>query len=226
MAATQVFVADLGVPALTDEDDHHLQRVLRLRDGEEVVAADGRGGWCPCAFAAGSLRPVGPVVHEPRRLPLVTVAFAPTKGDRPEWTVQKLTELGVDTIVPLQTARSVVRWGGDRAVRQLGRLHDVAAQAGRQSRRLWLPVIAPVTAFSTMVTEPDTLVLAEPGGDPPTLDRPTVMIGPEGGWSDDELAAAVPTVGLGPEVLRAETAALAAAALLVALRAGLVGRRT
>ena len=99
--------------------------------GEPVVAADGAGRWVPCRVAptapaggprgADPARPAG--ARRPGRDrapagPEVTVAFAPTKGDRPEWVVQKLTELGVDRIVPLRTARSVVRWEGDRAARR------------------------------------------------------------------------------------------------------------
>ena len=111
-----------------DADVRHLLDVMRLRPGELVVAADGRGRWVPCRVAAsapskgsrgadptGLLLPDGAAVDERQLVPEVTVAFAPTKGDRPEWVAQKLTELGVDRIVPLRTSRSVVRWDGERA---------------------------------------------------------------------------------------------------------------
>src|ERR1035438_7815161 len=93
-----VFVEDPGAPVLTSGDAHHLLDVLRLRTGEVVVASDGAGSWAPCRLAApppgrGSrgidvaslLEPDGRPVAQPRLRPEITVAFAPTKGDRPEW---------------------------------------------------------------------------------------------------------------------------------------------
>lgn len=157
----------------------------------------------------------------PRPAPAVTVAFAVVKGQRPEWAVQKLTEIGVDRIVPLLTARSVVRWPPGEAGRQVARLRRVAREAAVQSRRLWLPVIEGVTPVAALAAEPGA-VLAHFDGDPPSLDRPVVLVGPEGGWDDAELAAAPGRVGLGPSVLRAETAAMVAGTLLCALRARVV----
>ena len=152
------------------------------------------------------------------------MAFAPTKGDRPEWAVQKLTELGVDTIVPLVAARSVVRWSGERAVSAVERLRRVAREAAMQSRRARLPVVEEVAPFSIVARRTGAAV-AVAGGEPPSLASPLVLVGPEGGWDDEELGAGLPTVGLGPGVLRTETAAVAAGTLLVALRAGLVSPR-
>ncbi len=158
----------------------------------------------------------------PRPDPLVTVAFAVVKGERQEWAVQKLTEIGVDRIVPLQSARSVVRWPLGESGAQMARLRRVAREAAVQSRRLWLPVVDGVTALQDVVAEPG-VALAHPGGTGPSLDRPTVLVGPEGGWDDAELASAPSLVGLGPSVLRTETAAVVAGALLCALRAGTIG---
>lgn len=222
-ATTQVFVDDLDTPALDEADRHHLERVLRLRRGEPVIAADGRGGWRPCSYAGATLAAAGDIRRETRADPLLTVAFAPTKGDRPEWTVQKLAELGVDTIVPLRSARSVVRWTGERGTRQVARLQEAAVQAARQSRRLWWPEVTPVATFAELVAaHGDGLALGVPGGPPASLAHPTVVVGPEGGWSGEELDRGLPTVGLGTGVLRSETAAVAAAVVLAALRAGLI----
>ena len=123
-AAAQVFVDDPAHPVLADEDVHHLGRVLRLRPGEEVIAADGRGRWARTTWRGeAALEPLrdgagvggdGAVQFEARAEPALTVAFAPVKGERPEWVVQKLTELGIDRIVPLLSERSVVRWSGAR----------------------------------------------------------------------------------------------------------------
>lgn len=91
-----------------------------------------------------------------------------------------------------------------------------------QSRRSWLPVVEPVRTFDEVANRPDA-VLAERNGTAPTLARPTVLIGPEGGWSERERAANTHTIGLGPTVLRAETAAIAAGVVLCALRSALFG---
>lgn len=223
-AAAHVFVADLARPELADDDRHHLERVLRLRAGESVTVSDGAGRWRPCRYAgAGRVEAVGEVRAESRPVPAVAVAFALTKGDRPEWTVQKLAEAGVDRIVPLVTRRSIVRWDGDKAARQVGRLRAVAVAAAMQSRQVWLPVVDEVQSFAEVVaTGRDGLAMAERGGEPPSLVHPTIVVGPEGGWETAELDVGLPLVDLGPTVLRAETAAVAAGLLLCALRAGTV----
>jgi len=224
-AAAQVFVEDLEALELAEEDAHHLARVLRLRPGEPVVAADGAGSWRLGVFrAAGApLEAAGPLSTEVRADPPVVVGFVPVKGDRPEWTVQKLTEVGVDRIVVLRSARAVVRWQGERAGPALERLRRVAREAAAQSRRAFLPevegIFDPVGLAG--VLSPVALALAEPGAPPPTRETTAVAVGPEGGWDPAELAAVPGHVGLGPGILRAETAALGAGILLCAIRDGL-----
>ena len=221
-----VFVEDLHLLDLDPDDDHHLRRVLRLRPGEEGSVSDGRGGWRACTWTGASgvaLTPEGEVVREPAPAPAVTVGFALTKGDRPEWVTQKLTEVGVDVIVPFSAERSVVRWDADKAVRQHERLTRVAREAAMQSRRVWLPTVRPLTTFSELVADLGaTGALAQPGGAPPSLARPGLLVGPEGGFSEAEIQASPRTIGLGPTVLRAETAAVAAGLSLCWLRAGIV----
>jgi 16S rRNA (uracil1498-N3)-methyltransferase len=235
-AATLVFVADLRAPTLDPADARHLLDVLRLRPGEPVVVSDGAGSWMPCrvspATAGRSGRTAEPgsivvadgeVVVQPAVEPRLTIAFAPVKGDRPEWVVQKLTELGVDTIVPIHTRRSVVRWEGDRSARAVERLRRVAVEAAGQCRRPRLPEILPVSTIGDLADLTGVApALAHPGGGRPTLGHRVVAIGPEGGWDDSELGGGGSTVGLGPTVLRAETAAVVAGALLCALRATLI----
>jgi 16S rRNA (uracil1498-N3)-methyltransferase len=234
-AAAQVFVDDPSQPDVHPDDRRHLERVLRLRAGEVVVASDGRGRWCRCRLsdrAGGSgrdgrfwLEPEGPVAVEDPPTPPLTVAFAPAKGDRPEWVVQKLTELGVDRMVPLAADRSVVRWDGDRADRALARLRRVSREAAAQSRRVWLPEVTEVRTVAELVRSIDVgecLALAQLGGDPPAPGTTLLAVGPEGGWSPEELALDLRHVSLGPWVLRSETAAVAAGSILAALRAGTV----
>ncbi len=239
-AAAMVFVDDPASPILSEGDSRHLLDVLRLRPGESVVASDGAGRWVPCRVAASTqgrgsrgvdgsavLVVDGAMVRAVAPVPAVTVAFVPTKGDRPEWVTQKLTELGVDRIVPLQSARSVVRWEGERGTKAVERLRRVTREASAQCRRPWLPEVTRVMSLDELaaLVGPSGLVpdLAQPGGGRPSLDRPVVAIGPEGGWDDAELAAHRAGIGLGPTVLRAETAAVAAATVLCALRNGVVG---
>ncbi len=191
--------------------------------------SDGRGAWAVTEYVGGPspeaiVRRLGPVTVEPRPSPVLGIAFVPVKGDRPEWVVQKLTELGIDEIWPLASARSVVRWEGERSGRALVRLERVAREAAAQCRRAWLPRIHEVQPFDRWAAsaEGSAAALAEPGGGPVSLGRPTVVIGPEGGWSEAERQVGLPTVGLGPQVLRAETATVGAAVLLAALRHGVV----
>ena len=160
-------------------------------------------------------------LRRPRPSPSITVGFTPIKGDRPEWAVQKLTEIGVDRIVILRAARSVVRWEGERTDRHLARLRAVVRQAVMQSRQVWLPELIGVEDALSMLANPG-VAIAAPGGAPPSLDVPTVLVGPEGGWSGHEEESAGARLDLGPTVLRTESAAVAAGVLLVGLRAGLV----
>ena len=217
-----VFVADVTAPTLDDADRHHLERVLRVRPGEEVTVADGRGGWRVCEFrAGGALVGVGDPETWPRPTPEITVAFALTKGEKPELVVQKLVELGVDRIIPFAAERSVVRWDAERRASHLQRLRKIAREAAMQSRRAYIADVSEISDFGTVAAVPGA-ALADRGGQPPSLAQPVVLIGPEGGWTEAERASELPRVGLGPQVMRAETAAIVAGAILVALRSGLV----
>lgn len=222
--AAHVFVDDVEVPVLGPGDRHHLVHVLRVRPGEVVTASDGAGRWCPCRLAtSGELEVSGETVEVDAPRPALTVGVALTKAGRPEMAVQKLTELGVERIVPFVASRSVTRWEGERGERHLHRLRRVAREAAMQSRRVYLPEVDSTTDFATVAAGAGSgVALAHSGGAPPSLAWPVVLVGPEGGWAPEELDRELPTIGLGPQVLRAETAAIAAATLMVALRDGLV----
>ena len=116
-ASAQVFVANLETPVLTADDDHHLARVLRLRAGESVVAADSSGRWRMCDYVGlgEGLVPQSEILVDDVPTSPIAVAFAPVKGDRPEWAFAKLVEQGVDIICLLMTDHSVVKWGDERA---------------------------------------------------------------------------------------------------------------
>jgi 16S rRNA (uracil1498-N3)-methyltransferase len=222
-AAAQVLVDDVDAPELDDDAAHHLARVLRLRAGAEVCAADGAGGWRSCRFdGTDGLDPVGDAQRVAAPEHPVTVAFALVKGAKPELVVQKLTELGVDRIVVFSARRSVVRWDDQRAAKQFERLRRVAREACNQSRRLWLPEVQSGDLADLVRAG---AVAADAGGRPLTGEDRVVMVGPEGGWDDGELSIGDTTadrVALGDNVLRAETAAIAVGVLIGALRSGLV----
>lgn len=213
------FVRDLDALELDEHDRHHLERVLRLRAGDEMTVSDGEGGWRVVRFGP-TLDADGPVEVDAPIAPEITIAFALVKGDRNEWIVQKLTELGVDRIVPFVADRSVVQWDEAKAARNRERLATVAREAAMQSRRTRLPLVDTAGTFGDLVARPGA-VLADRGGQPPSLALPVVLVGPEGGWSDAERGAAGPRMTLGPTVLRAETAAIVAGSALCGLRSAL-----
>lgn len=215
-----VFVDDLDRPVLREDDHHHLSRVLRLAAGGAFTVSDGEGRWRRARFGP-DVDVDGPIVEVPVPRPALIVAFALVKGARPELVTQKLTEAGIDRIVPFTAARSVVRWDREKAERQATRLRRVALEAARQSRRCWLPVVEEVVPFAEVAERPGA-VLADRGGAPLSAGHRLVLVGPEGGWASAERERGLPTVALGDHVLRSETAAIAAGVLLVALRAGIV----
>ena len=216
-SAAHVFVDQLDSPALGDDDQHHLGRVLRLRDGESVTASNGRGQWRACVWRSGALEVAGEVVASAPPSVRCAVAFTPVKGDRNEWAVQKLTEIGIDEVIILApTQHSVVRWSD--ADKQLRKLRVVAREAAMQSRRVWLPNIVGLAALHE-VCAGDGAAVADPDGVALHAGVSLVVVGPEGGFAEDELPAGVPRVQLGDTILRAETATLVAATLLVARRA-------
>lgn len=202
--------------ALDGDTEHHLRRVLRLRDGETVGVTDGAGRWRLTRVRATSsvltLESATDVVVEARPAP-ITIAVAMPKGDRLDWLVQKTTEIGVDRIQLLHAERSVVRWKPDRVTAQLARLERIAEEACRQSRRVWrVEILPPVDARAVLAD----FVVAEPGGRRLGPGDRHVAVGPEGGWAESELAVAAEMATLGANVLRTETAAVAVSALCVA----------
>lgn len=211
------FVTDLSAPALGADDRHHFDRVLRLRPGEVITVADGEGSWRTCRYGP-ELEPIGPVTYEAPVEPELGVAFALVKGDRPELVAQKLTELGIDLIVPFIAQRSVVRWDAERSARHHQRLTRVTREAAMQCRRARLPTVERTTGFADVAGRPGA-AMATLGGQRFDLTcHRLLLVGPEGGWSPDELASPLPGVGLGNYVLRSETAAIAAGALMTAAR--------
>lgn len=214
------FVDDLDDPVLDAADHHHLSRVRRVRVGELVSVSDGAGRWRPARLGHDAvLEAAGEVRVAPSAAPAITVAFALVKGERPELITQKLTELGVDRILPFVAERSVTRWDAPRAQRHVERLRKVAREACMQSRRCLLPEVGELADLASVAALPGACA-ADFGGPPLQLDRPVLLVGPEGGWSDGERRHLPPPVGLGELVLRTDTAAITGAGILAALRRG------
>ena len=241
MSSTPVFLADdladplpeLGsVVALSGPDLHHVA-VRRIRTGETLTLADGRGrGVRGPAVEVGKARlsiEVAEQLRTPQR-PLRFVAVqALAKGGRDELAIEMMTELGVDEVVGWQASRCVVRWSADRAVKGVARWRACVREAAKQSRRLWVPEVAePVSTgdLAALVGDAEVaLVLHESASLPlravslPASGTVLVVVGPEGGIDDAELAtlraAGAREVSLGDAVLRTSTAGVVALAGLM-----------
>ncbi|GGL84440.1 16S rRNA (uracil(1498)-N(3))-methyltransferase [Nakamurella endophytica] len=222
-----VFLVDAVVPGLLElagaEGRHALVR--RLRTGETVVVADGAGGWATARVTAvqrgGVVLDVGPVARTPEPDVRVLLVQALPKGERGELAVDLATEAGVDGIVPWAAARCVVRWTDDeRAGRGVQRWQAAAREAAKQARRPWVPEVHPLATTADVLRRAAgcaaVLVLHEDADVPltrvplPSGGTVMVVVGPEGGITDLELAEFVGAGGvpvrLGPQVLRSSTA--------------------
>lgn len=215
-SVAHVRAQDLEACTLGAEEHRHVFAVRRVREGEQVSLTDGSGGWRLCRVRGEGVEPINAVQRDAPPDPL-EIYLAIPKADRPEWVVQKLTEVGVTRIVWLHADRGVVRWDGARSERHRERLSRIVQAAAQQSRRVWFPTVeGPVPATSILGSTP----VAEPAGRNITTADRCLAIGPEGGWTPDELACAQDRVDLGPHILRVETAALVAAVLMGANRRG------
>ena len=231
---------EVGDLAVVDGDEgFHAANVRRIRSGEELDLGDGAGAMAHCVIEdVGKARLTARVLKrwtvEPAT-PTVTVVQALPKSDRSELAIELATEAGADAFVAWQAARCVARWDGGRADKGLRRWRAVARAAARQSRRPHIPSVtgvattdallanvreavslgATVVALHASATEPLTkLSLAQ-------TDSMMLVVGPEGGITDDEIAAltaaGAKAVRLGPTVLRTSTAAAVALGAVGAL---------
>lgn len=215
-----------AVPA-TPEALHYLTRVMRLIEGDEVRLFDDRTGEWVGTLGPPSKREL--MFHVKHRIgsreavPDLWLCAAPVRRQRWEWVVEKATELGVARIVPVLTRRAVV----DKV--KLDRMRAISIEAAEQCGRSALPEIAEAVALPSLLADwpadRQLLHADEAGGLPmkavARAGPAAILIGPEGGWTDEErsairaLAQSAP-ITLGPRILRAETAALAATAAWMA----------
>jgi len=200
---------------------NYLGNVLRLTQGSELLVFDGASGeWLARIAEAGKKRMALTVerrTREPETIPDVWLAFAPVKRARIDWLVEKATELGVARLIPVMTQRTVV----ERLNMERLRAHII--EAAEQCGRTRLPELAEPVALNRVLQDTTRVLYFadEGGGEPAGLafkpGAATILTGSEGGFTDDERSAirAAPNavaISLGPRILRAETAALAALA--------------
>ncbi|MFP4155465.1 MAG: 16S rRNA (uracil(1498)-N(3))-methyltransferase [Halothiobacillaceae bacterium] len=219
---------ELALPA---DRLNYLRNVLRLRPEAQVLAFDGRGQEAEAVFVpekrSGSLR-IGLVRARSAESPLqLHLLQGVSRGERMDVVVQKSVELGVQRISPVRMARTVVDLKNDRADRRLARWREIAINACEQCGRNHLPVIDPVAslddALDLVAPDADRWVLHTAPGAPTAGGQgrqAALVIGPEGGLTDDEVArcqaSGFAPLWLGPRILRTETAAIAALAIMQA----------
>jgi 16S rRNA (uracil1498-N3)-methyltransferase len=214
-ALGQFHVEVLAAPVLGRDDEHHLRKVLRANEGEEIVVINGKGSWALCEVTSSAIRRVSDVQTDPPS-PETTLYLTPLKGDRAEWAVAKATEVGISRIVPLVSERMTVKFKGDAREKILSRWRRIAEEASGQCRRTYDVVVdEPVKVKDVQAL----VAVADLGATGNWAGLRSVAIGPEGGWASDEWDVGRRRVGLGPTVLRAETAGIVAASLL-AFQAG------
>jgi 16S rRNA (uracil1498-N3)-methyltransferase len=215
------------------DEAHHAVAVRRMRAGEGLVLTDGVGHRVTGTVTETAKRRLGMLVVEvetvPEPSPSLTVVQALPKGDRGELAAEVLTEVGVARIVPWAASRSVAVWRGERAAKSLARWQATAREAAKQARRTWFPeVSAPATTdeVQALLAEAELAVVLHQAAVTPVASLAVpqtgsivIVVGPEGGLSDEEVSAFTAAGGhgvrLGPEVLRTSTAGVAAAAALL-----------
>ena len=227
-------------PTLSKEAQNHL-RVLRPKEGECVELFDGCGGLRMTTYdAAGRcLKPIE-LARSIARPPALTLFACVTKGSRWDWTIEKATELGVTRIVPVMSARTIVKVASGEADGKRERWTKIAEEAARQSDAAWVPeIVKPVsfadalrlveetTCFVGALTNPPPKTIGEELAARRELAEPAIFVGPEGDFTPEELdaliARAIP-VSFGSTILRAETAAIYGISCLKAVLDGLHAR--
>jgi 16S rRNA (uracil1498-N3)-methyltransferase len=229
LPVTDAFVLD-------GPEGRHAASARRLRPGEELAVSDGRGGLVTCRVEHAERDTVVLTVLSRERHPrpelTVTLAQALVKGERGELAVELATEAGVDDVLPWRAERCIARWeDGPRGAKAHTRWQSTVREAAKQARRPWCPEVAGPVSTARLLDRVGsaelTLVLHEsadarlPEVKLPAEGELLLVVGPEGGISDAELAAftgagAIP-VRLGPSVLRASSAAAVALGAIGAL---------
>ena len=228
---------DNACAPLSQEEAAHALRVLRLKDGDEIQVLDGEGGlWSACLRVNGNEAYCELTEELSGRESdiCLTVYMGIPKGDKLEFLAQKLTELGVKRLVPVRMERSIAKIEEKEKDKKLSRLRKIAQEAQKQcGRGLEMEITDPMNfdaAVRDMQENDLTLLLWEEAEgyrirdayrDVPTLTKVGCVVGPEGGISQKEadkiLSAGAKCITLGPRILRAETAAVTGASVIMSL---------
>jgi 16S rRNA (uracil1498-N3)-methyltransferase len=218
---------------LHGQEGRHASMVRRLTPGERADITDGSGTVAECVVLAARPGELELAVldrrTEPRPEPRVAVLQAIPKGNRGELAVELLTEVGTDVILPWAADRCVAVWRGDRAARSRARWSSAAEQAAKQSRRAWFPEVTVQADLAAAVRRVQAAALAivlDPDGSEsiatvglPDSGEIVLVVGPEGGITPTEtdalLGAGAVAIRLGPTVLRASSAGVVAAGILL-----------
>jgi 16S rRNA (uracil1498-N3)-methyltransferase len=214
---------------------HHLRESLRLQPGERLTITDDRRRRYRAEIAeVTSTALIGRILETipapAKTSPSMVLAQSLLKGEKMDWVIQKATELGVDRIAPIAAGNSVVRPRADRIEQQRARWQRIALEAAQQSERWYVPLIDSPASVDELLSRSKTaaskILLAERStgstltGIPlhGTIDEVWLFVGPEGGWEEQEVQQALQhgfaLVTMGPRILRAETAAIAALSVL------------
>jgi 16S rRNA (uracil1498-N3)-methyltransferase len=219
---------------IDEEDRHHIVKVMRMQLGDQIICVDQNGKQAVCALAEiTDTSVVADVVQWKEiasELPIsITIASGLPKGDKLEWIIQKGTELGAHQFLPFSAARSVVKWDEKKAAKKIDRWQKIAKEAAEQSHRAFLPEVFNSISFKELLTKSkdfnyklvafeeesrngETAVFASTLRKMNKGDSLLLVFGPEGGLTDEEVQQLkyndFEVCGLGPRILRTETAPL------------------
>lgn len=219
---------------INGEDRHHIVKVMRMQIGDQIICVDSEGKQAVCRLAEITDERVAADVvqwkEENPELPIsVTIASGLPKGDKLEWIIQKGTELGAQVFIPFTAARSVVKWDEKKAAKKIDRWQRIAKEAAEQSHRTRLPEVANVMSFKELLAkgkkfdyklaayeeesrQGESSVFSSILKKMKAGESLLLVFGPEGGLADEEVQALTSNgfllCGLGPRILRTETAPL------------------
>lgn len=237
MRITRVYTPDLlatdGTIVLSAMPSAHLIKVLRLRAGAKAVLfnGDGKDYLCEISLAKAEAAQLRVLSAQPAAAESglkITLLQAICRGDKMDWVLEKATELGVTHVIPVQSERSEVQLDSERANKRREHWQRIILSACEQSGRAFVPQVEALQTLGTRLSgeiQADTKLVLEPGGQPISrahaLASVALAVGPEGGWSERDLAqlalAGFIPVAIGARVLRTETAGIAAISVMQAL---------
>ena len=224
---------------ITGSDVNHIKNVLRMREGETILVSDGNDNEYICEITALDEEVTAKIVDmniESRELPIkVTLFQALPKSDKMETVIQKMIELGAVEIVPVKTSRCIVKLDDKKAAKKVSRWNEIAKSAAKQSKRGIIPEVSDVMTYEEALNkakEMDTILFPYEGAEDIDHTREifgkidsgsqvAIFIGPEGGFSIEEVAkakeAGAKEITLGNRILRTETAGMMIMSVLMYL---------